>query len=29
MLDEVVAADRVLVTIASAEGLKVVNPETP
>jgi hypothetical protein len=29
MLDEVVAADRVVVTIALAEGLKVLNPETP
>jgi hypothetical protein len=29
MLDEVVAADHVFVTLASAEGLKVVNPETP
>jgi hypothetical protein len=29
MLDEVVAADRVVVTIVLAEGLKVLNPETP
>jgi predicted nucleic acid-binding protein len=28
MLDEVVTADRVFVTLASAEGLPVLNPET-
>jgi hypothetical protein len=29
MLDEVMAADRVLVTLATLEGLKIENPETP
>jgi hypothetical protein len=29
MLDEVMAADRVFVSIATLEGLKVQNPETP
>jgi hypothetical protein len=29
MLDEVVAADRVFVTLAMAEGLNVENPESP
>ncbi len=29
MLDEVVAADLVLISLATLEGLKVLNPETP